>query len=113
MNITGKCMVWTKDFKTNDGGNFRRYSAGIGKKLENGTYVNAYQPIRFKKGVVLENGTQIDIKNAFATVNSYKKDDKQINTVEWMVLDFDIVGGAEAEIQEQGFAQLVESDIPF
>jgi len=60
IKITGDAMVFAKDF---DGR--KAYSIGISKKKENGEYEKAYFPVQFKKDVVVENMTKIDITNAW------------------------------------------------
>lgn len=43
------------------------YSTGISKKQEDGTYLNAYIPVKFKKGTEPNKETNIYIKNAWLT----------------------------------------------
>lgn len=41
------------------------YSIGISKKNQDGSYTNGYLPVRFRKGVILENKTTIYIKKSW------------------------------------------------
>ena len=60
LTVTGDAMVFVTEF---DWG--KAYSIGISKKREDGKYDKSYFKVRFKKDVVLENMTKIDIKNAW------------------------------------------------
>lgn len=76
-----KAKIWRKDYQTKDGKEFYRYSVGVSKKNEDGTYVNAYMPVKFSKksGAPerIENGTVCSIEG-FMSVESYT--DKEGNT---------------------------------
>ena len=61
--VTNKMqMIFRKDYD-----NRTVYTMGISKKKQDGTYENAYMPVQFKKGVELENKTNIYIKDAWIT----------------------------------------------
>jgi len=51
---------------------YGKYSVMLKKKNQDNTFDSAYIPIQFNKGVVLENKTQIKIKNAW--LSFYKLD---------------------------------------
>lgn len=73
-----------------DRGQYPSYSYSIGKKDTNGNYENCYQSVRFRKGVNLDNGTEIAIDNAFMSFDTGKDGRK------WPYLfisDFRIIGG--------------------
>lgn len=72
IKISGDTMVFCKDF---DGR--KAYSIGISKKKEDGTYDKAYFPVQFKKDVVVENMTKIDIKNAWFSFYTTKGGEKK------------------------------------
>jgi hypothetical protein len=55
-------MIFRKDYEDRT-----VYTMGMSKKRPDGTYDNAYIPVNFKKGVELENQTNIYIKNAWLT----------------------------------------------
>lgn len=62
INYEYPVMIFRKDnqFGTN-------YSVGLSKKKQDGDYENGYMPIRFKKGVELDNQAKIFMKKAFLT----------------------------------------------
>ena len=60
LTVTGTIMVFRKDFE-----NGTAYSVNLGGKKQDGTFDNAYMPIRFKKGVELANMSKITITDAF------------------------------------------------
>ncbi|MCQ2087666.1 MAG: hypothetical protein MJZ37_06330 [Bacilli bacterium] len=92
MNITGKAKVWVSE-RQGSTGTFKSYSVGVSKKKEDGSYVNGYMPARFKKGVELENGTNIDIKNGFVTLEVYNnKESKEVKTPSLMIIEFETEG---------------------
>ena len=69
MNISNKYPVMI--FKSEYQGN-KFYKVGLSKKDVDGNYINGYMPVRFKKGVELEDKTKIYIKNAW--LDFYIKD---------------------------------------
>ncbi|MBQ1296438.1 MAG: hypothetical protein IIY21_20495 [Clostridiales bacterium] len=73
------CKVWR-----NDEGQYPRYSVSFSKKNEDGSYTNAYQSVKFKKGVSVENGTMIHIRNAFPSFTEYQGKKYPY----WMITDF-------------------------
>lgn len=100
--IEGKAKVWAKDF---DGR--RIYSISVSTKDQNGNWKNAYQPIRFKRGESVENGTEIDFR-AFATVSI----GKEKNSVIWQITEYRI-SGDDLPKSAEGFSALTNDDIPF
>ena len=102
--IEGKAKVWTKE---HDG--WTSYTISVSSKDKDGNWVNAYQPVRFKKDVPkIENGTEINYKG-FATVSK----GKEHNYVLWQITEFSFVGNEMAKPTEPSFSQLMENDIPF
>ena len=99
-NIEGKAKVWAKDF---DGK--KVYSISVSNKDQQGNWVNAYQQIRFKRGIDVENGTEIDFR-AFATVSI----GREKNTVIWQITEFRLAGD---DMAADNFTQLSNDDIPF
>lgn len=73
-----------------DKGQYPRYSISFSKKDESGKYQNAYIEVRFKKGIEIANGTDIQINNAFPTFN-VGKDGKKYTS--WMITDFSYMNG--------------------
>lgn len=109
MNVSEKkAKIWRKDHEGKNGP-WYSYSVSISKKNEDGTYTNAYLPIRFtkKSGAPekIENGTVCSI-TGFMSVDSYKdKDGNERNTPQIIVMTYDD-GSAD------GFRE-AEEDIPF
>lgn len=69
---------------------FPQYSISISSKTESGERVNEYKPVRFRRGVELENGDEIYIESAFPTLDFWR--DKTTNELKhkeiWMITDF-------------------------
>ena len=61
-NFTGEVMVFVNE---HNGRKF--YKAGISKKMQDGNYQNGYIDIQFKKDIIIENKTKINIKSAWLT----------------------------------------------
>lgn len=102
--IEGKAKVWSKE---HDG--WTSYTVSVSSKDQNGNWVNAYQPVRFKKGTPkIENGTEINYKG-FATVMK----GKEHNYVMWQITEFTFAGNETSFVPEPSFGQLTENDIPF
>lgn len=131
MNITNErpVMVFKKDNK---------YSIGISKKKQDGSYENAYIKVEFNKNVELEDRTIIKIKhgwlsfynweyqgnkgttwvircNEFEKVEEYEKDpmasEIKINKVEQTNLYEELNVKTESNIGEQ--IQIDSSELPF
>ena len=105
LTITGDCMVFRKDFDDRPA-----YSIGISRKKDDGSYEKAYFPVQFKKDVIVENMTKIDIKNSWFSFYA-SKDDPKKKTVFLFIGEFT----PDAPEVPQGFeyAQITEDDIPF
>lgn len=108
--IEGKGRVFAKNM-----GSWTSYSMGISSKKQDGTWINAYQPIRFKKNVTVENGTDIDFRG-FPVVIERTVDGKNRNFIAWQILEFRTAGddmGEFQDISQENFASLNPDDIPF
>lgn len=109
MNITSEraILVFVKE-----GQYGKMYSTGIGKKNEDGTYTTAYMPLRFKKGVELEDRTLITVKNGWLSTTKDLKIYAFIN-------EFEIHGEVEKnenDFKEDFYANevvLKDDDLPF
>ena len=100
INITGdKIKVWR-----NDRNGFASYYITISSKNMSGNYDKAYQTVRFKKDVELQNGTEINIDKAFPTVSKWKDGSAHIG---WMITEFTVT-----EDVFDSFAE-VDEDCPF
>ena len=74
----------------NDKYGYTTYSISIQGKKDDGGYVNEYKQVKFRKGIELENGSEIIIHDAFPTLDTWK--DKQTGEFRqkevWIILDF-------------------------
>lgn len=57
-----------------------KYTVGLSNKKQDGTYENAYFPIQFNKGVVLENQTKIMLVKAWLSFYSWEYQEKKGTT---------------------------------
>lgn len=105
--IEGKGKVFAKEM---DG--WTSYTLGIRSKKQDGTFVNGYQPVRFKKDVSVENGAYIDFR-AFPVVKERTIEGKNRNYIVWQILEFKIAGDDMARPTEDNFTALTNDDIPF
>ena len=83
ISITGNyARIWVKEHQKSDGTKWHSYNIGIGKKRQNGTYVNAYMKVKFGKSVdmpsVLPNGTKIENFEGFMSVDDYIKGEQVV-----------------------------------
>lgn len=97
----GTAKVFRNDYETKNGGTFARYSVGFGKKLQDGNYENAYMTAKFKKGVELENMTDIEINQAWLTFDKYEKNGKTQTAWALFINDFDLVEEEQKKKQER------------
>lgn len=106
--IQGKGRVFAKEHE-----GWTSYSLGISSKGKEGNWVNAYQPIRFKKGEGVPNGTEIEY-TAFATVKERMVEGQTRNYVLWQILEYSIAGDITARPSAgDSFSALTQDDIPF
>ena len=107
--ITDKPVkVWRRDL---DNGH-AAYSISVGKK-EGDSWINGYQPIRFKKGVEVYNGQEISIKDAFPTLDSWVKDGKQFTRIVWQIMEFEKFGSGNHAAEPETMFSAVDEDVPF
>lgn len=94
----------------NDRGQYPSYSYSISRKTQDGKWETTYRSIQFKKGVELENGTNIIIDNAFESFDSWEKDGKTFKRDYLMVTDFRKMDGDDfIDIPDQA----LEDELPF
>ncbi len=108
MEVSAKnAKIWRKDIEGKKG-TFHKYSVSIGKKTEDGKWVNAYIPVVFSKKAdapeKIENGAVIDFEG-FMSVESFTDRDGNTRTAPQIVI-------MSALFEEDGFAQ-AEEEIPF
>lgn len=96
MQISGTIKVWKNVHEVRKGVNKTYFNTSIGNKQEDGSYINKNLNVRFKKDskadTLIENGTDIDIKNAWLSV--YEKSDTD-KVIYLFVSDFEIVKEAK------------------
>lgn len=107
MRVNGETIIFRNAHDGKDG-TWYTYSTGVSSKRQDGTYVNAYLDVRFRKGVTVEHKAKINIKDGFITVREFTVNggDTQ-KKIELMVLDFE-----NAE-NNTGFSALTTDDVPF
>lgn len=107
--IEGKGRVFAKE---HDG--WKSYTLGISSKNTDGKWVNAYQPVRFRKNDMLpDNGADIEYK-AFPVVKERTIEGKNRNYVVWQILEWKTaVADPEVIAEPTGFTALEEGDITF
>ena len=93
MNISGK----TRIYKNESG----LYSTDISNKKEDGTYEKMYVSVNFKKGVELENKTDINVTKGFL---SFYKSKEGLAKIKLVILEFE-------EIKNE-FSTITD-DLPF
>ena len=104
MNITNErpVMVFKKDNK---------YSIGISKKKQDGSYENSYIKIEFNKDIKLENRTMITIKNAWLSFYNWEYQGKKGTT--WVIRcsEFDLAEEKKDVFEQFGESIKTESEI--
>ena len=111
MQVKGETTIFRNAHEGRDG-TWYTYATGISKKREDGTWASTYLDVRFRKGVVVEHKTKIDIKDGFLTVREYRANGGElVKRLELMVMDFDIVEGKQENTT--GFAAFRTDDVPF
>lgn len=90
------------------------YSIGLSKKNEEGNYENGYFPVRFRRGVSLEDKTKIKIKQAW--LDFFKLEKRTFAYI--FINDFEIDNGEqnkeEKSFDNWGSAKDIEpDDLPF
>jgi len=108
-HMTGEAMIFRNEHESPNG-KWYTYATTVSKKRDDGTYVNKSKPVKFRKGVVLENKTRIDILDSFLTVREYEADGRTQTIEELVVLDFKVVDGGT---DTAGFSALSMDDVPF
>ena len=98
MNITGKTMIFRKDFNGKPS-----YSRSISSKDIDGNWVSVFENVQMPKGTDLPNKTKIDVIKGFEAVYEKRDGTKDRKTV---VMEY------KADLPT-GFAQVDDSEIPF
>lgn len=112
IEVGDKVKIWRKDWNDKV-----FYSVMVTQKQQDGTSLNWYRPVVFRKGVEIENGTTIIINKMFESLRVNKRD--QYNPISsYVILDFNVVFDEEQnlndalnEYEEQ--TEINDSDLPF
>lgn len=103
VTIEGTAIVWANEYNGK-----RYYSVSVGSKDQEGNWMNAKQPVRFKSGVKVNNKTEIDFK-AFPTVSKGKDG----NFVLWQITEYrETAEHIDVPVETQ-YSALTNDDIPF
>ena len=113
MRVNGETTIFRNAHEGKDG-TWYTYATGVSSKRQDGTYINGYLDVRFRKGIVVENKTKININDGFLTVREFTLNGETQKRIELMILDFDIADGGAGHIREQEqFSALNYDDVPF
>ena len=88
---------------------FPSYYIKISRQVD-GKWVNHFQDIRFRKGVEIEDGDEIIIKDAFPTIDVWKKDGAVKSKEVWQILDFKF--RSETEPRQVPLADVPAEEMP-
>ena len=98
MNITGKTMIFRKDFDGRPS-----YSRSISSKDIDGNWVSVFENVQMPKGTDLPNKTKIEVTKGFEAVYEKRDGTKDRKIV---VMEY------KADLPT-GFSQVDDSEIPF
>jgi hypothetical protein len=108
ITIEGEGMVFAKEHD-----NWASYTMGISSKTAEGNWINAYVPVRFRKGEKVDNKTKINFR-AFPTVKENVVDGQNRNYIIWQILEWRIAGDdMSSGTPDANFTALQQDDIPF
>lgn len=102
-NLSGETMV----FRNEKNGNVR-YSTSIGRKLQDGSYENAFIPLKFRKGTEIAHKELITITQGFLSFWT-RNDEYHTPVWELVVLDFN----QEAKDKMLAGFEGMEENLPF
>ena len=71
MNVSGEMTVFRNDHQGSKGA-WYSYVTSVSKKREDGSWARAYLDVMFRKDVVVENKSRINVKDGFLTVRDKK-----------------------------------------
>ena len=98
MNITGKTMIFRKDFDGRPS-----YSRSISSKDIDGNWISVFENVQMPKGTDLPNKTKIDVTKGFEAVYE-KRDGTKDRKIVVMEYETDL---------PTGFSAVDDSEIPF
>ena len=89
-----------------------KYTVGISKKNQDGTYENAYFPIQFNRGTELEDKTKIYIKKGWLSFYKWEHEGKKGTTFFIKCSEFEILQNTAPKEEEEPATETLEED-PF
>lgn len=101
MQIRGETMIFANE---------QGYSTTVSNKNQDGTYNNMYISVNFKKGIIIENKTKIDIIDGFL---SFFKTKNGLSKPKIVVMDFEIKGKAETKQEDMNEYEIPQDELPF
>lgn len=107
--------IWRNDVKT-ENGEFSSYTVGVSSKNQDGTYTNAYLPVKFAKSSnapeKISNGTTADIEG-FLSAKARKdgRNDVQLIVMKYRSDEVEYPAASDSDIPDS-FEEQMES-IPF
>lgn len=108
MQISGETMIFRKE-RESASGKWYAYSTGVSSKRQDGSWINGYLDVKFRKGVEVENKTKINIKNGFLSAKEFKTGSGETGKrLELVILEFDVV-----DAPNSGFTAMTNDDVPF
>ena len=105
MQISGEMMVFRNEHESPKG-KWYSYATTIAKKREDGSYLRTRLDVMFRKDVVIENKSRINVKDGFLTVREYTQNGQTKTIPVAMVLEFE-------QSAQTGFTALSNDDVPF
>ena len=80
---------------------YGKYTVGLSRKNQDGSWDKAYFPVRFRKDVELENQTKIYVKDYWFDFNKWEKDGKKGISFYFFINKFEIVEQTIERIHEE------------
>lgn len=108
-------VVFVNERQMQNGEKFKTYVIGVASKDKEGNWVNGYIDCQFKKDVMIENKSKINITNSFYTVSEYNGK----KYVKLFILDFEVVESPlplSMPVGDDGFMQIpdgFDEELPF
>lgn len=102
--------VYRKDKVSAAGNPYTRYSTKVSKKKEDGTWIDAFITLGFKKGADIAHKSVININHAFETLDEYNGNVSR----GWFVMDYDLIKAGETTKNDE-FMNIdgLDEELPF
>ena len=116
MDVSGnKAKVWVNEHQKRDGGKWYDYNVGIGKKKQDGSYINMYIRVKFAKELGLPedipNGMAMENYEGYMSVDDYTSRDGEVVKRPLVIITKADFPELDADIPDS-YEQLDE-DMPF